>query len=162
MAFAVLALLRDIWVRTCITSTLLGCLCIARTCTGGRGRLAAKHPLLLPGSPLSSCSSEGFRLNVLFSGFEALNPVCFQLCRWTGRWSGGCGNHLLWVEEQHQSGSAKAVAAASPIARSGPDWWGHPFPRKSGPALGSPPRSLLWSPSPRLPLCAQILEGLKP
>lgn len=94
------------------------------------------------------CSSEGFRLNVLSSRFEALTPACFQLSHWAGWWGGACSNHLLQAEEQHLSGSARAVAAASPIAPSGPGWWSHPFPRRSGPALRSLPHSLLQSPSP--------------
>lgn len=102
MAFALLALLCDIWVSTCTTSVPLGCHCSAWTCAGGRGRLAAKHPILLRGSHSSceeaSCSSEGFRLDLLSSWCEALNPVCLQLCQWTGRWGGGCSNHLLPVE----------------------------------------------------------------
>lgn len=89
------------------------------------------------------CSSEGFRLNVLSSRFEALTPACFQLSHWAGWWGGACSNHLLQAEEQHLSGSAGAVAAASPIVPSGPGWWSHPFPRRSGPALRSLPHSRL-------------------
>lgn len=90
------------------------------------------------------CSSGGFRLNGLSSRFEALTPACFQLSQWAGWWD----NHLLQAEEQHLSGSARALTAASPISPSGPGWWSHPFPGRSGPALRSSPPCLLWSPSP--------------